>query len=126
MRVAKLPLQRARSEQAARAAGVEQQRHRLGAEIDGESPVAAKSRLVGDIGDMSAPRIGHGVDTVGAHQKPRGLHLGGGFRDLDLGCLHVAELGAIVSGSAIPCLSYIIVEASLRIAETHARQHVRE
>ena len=113
-------------EQAARAARREQQRYRLGAEIDGKGAVAPQPGLGCDIGNMAAPRIGHGIDAVRAHDKPRGIDLGGSFGDLDLRALHVAELGAVVGRGAMPRDVDIIVQTGLRIAQAYAGKHIRK
>src|SRR5690349_5171610 len=57
MRITELALQRSRGEEAARTARGEQQRDRLGAEVDGEGAVAPQPCLFGDIRDVAAPGI---------------------------------------------------------------------
>src|SRR5579863_1660324 len=94
--VTELPLQGARGVESSRPACGKQQRHRLGAEVDGVSSVAARPGFGGNIRNVPAAGLDHRLDTGRTHDQARRVDLGRGFRNLDLRGLEVAKFRAVV------------------------------
>src|SRR5258708_3315863 len=118
--VAKLTLQCSRREQSPCAARREQQGYRLGAKIDGKSPVAARFGLGGDVGNVTAPGLGHRLDACRAHDQASRIDFGGGLRNLDLRALEIAEFGTVVSRGAMSRDLDIVVQTGLCVSQGDA------
>jgi hypothetical protein len=69
---------------------------------------------------VAAPRFRHRLDAGRTHDHTRRVDLGGGFRNLDLRALEIADLGAVVRRGAMPGDLDIIIETGLRVSERDA------